>query len=136
MPTLPWIPREAAAPDAEVVVMASRFEVRSLRHVPGFFLASLRLLRQARTAPGAHGFTLKAEPAKRTFWTLSAWRDDEALRAYAAAEPHRSTMRRQRAVMRDSTFVFWNVRGSELPLDWTDAQHRLTAKAQEPAART
>lgn len=135
MPTLPWISREAAESDADVVVMASRFEVRSLRHVPGFFLASLALLRQARTSPGAHGFTLKAELAKRTFWTLSAWRDDAALRAYAAAEPHRSTMRRKRAVMRDSTFVFWNVRGSELPLTWDDAQRRLAAKAREPVPR-
>ncbi|WP_034520036.1 DUF3291 domain-containing protein [Actinomadura rifamycini] len=136
MPTLPWIPREAADPDADVVVMASRFEVRSLRHVPGFFLASLALLRQARTAPGAHGFTLKAQLAKRTFWTLSAWRDDAALRAYAAAEPHRSTMRRKRAVMRDSTFVFWTVRGSELPLTWADAQQRLAAEARNPLTRT
>ncbi|MFD0899103.1 DUF3291 domain-containing protein [Actinomadura sediminis] len=135
MPTLPWIPREAPDPAAEAVVMASRFEVRSLRHVPGFFLASLALLRQARTAPGAHGFTLKAELAKRTFWTLSAWRDDAALRAYAAAEPHRSTMRRKRGVMRDSTFVFWSVTGSELPIDWADAQRRLAAEARDPAAR-
>ncbi|OLT26678.1 DUF3291 domain-containing protein [Actinomadura sp. CNU-125] len=136
MPTLPWIPMEDAAPEAEVVVMASRFEVRSPRHVPGFFLASLALLRQARRSPGTHGFTLKAEPTKRTFWTLSAWRDDEALRAYAAAEPHRSTMRRQRAAMRDSTFVFWNVKGADLPVAWDDARRRLAAeKAREPAAR-
>lgn len=132
MPTLPWIPMEDAAPDAEAVVMASRFEVRSLRHVPGFFLASLALLRQARTSPGTHGFTLKAELTKRTFWTLSAWRDDASLRAYAAAEPHRSTMRRKRGVMRDSTFVYWKVTGAELPIAWDDARRRLAEKAREP----
>ncbi|MBT2212605.1 MULTISPECIES: DUF3291 domain-containing protein [Actinomadura] len=125
MPTLPWIPLEKAEPDAEVLVMASRLEVRSLRHVPGFFLASLRLLRQARGSDGAHGVTLKADLLKRTFWTLSAWRDRKAVHAYAAAEPHASTMRGKRAVMRDSTFVFWAVKGSELPLDWPEAQRRI-----------
>ncbi|QFG20337.1 DUF3291 domain-containing protein [Actinomadura sp. WMMB 499] len=136
MPTLPWIAVESPDPDAEVLVMASRLEVRSLRHVPGFFLASLALLRQARTSPGAHGFTLKADLTKRTFWTLSAWYDRGALQAYSSAEPHLSTMRRKRAVMRDSTFVFWTVRGADLPIGWPDAQERLAAKAREPAARS
>ncbi|QXJ20254.1 DUF3291 domain-containing protein [Actinomadura graeca] len=125
MPTLPWIPLAKAGPDAEVLVMASRLEVRSLRHVPGFFLASLALLRQARRAEGAHGVTLKAQLLKRTFWTLSAWSGGEALRSYAAAEPHVSTMRRKRAVMRDSTFVFWNVPAADLPIGWPDAQQRI-----------
>ncbi|MFD0686130.1 DUF3291 domain-containing protein [Actinomadura fibrosa] len=128
MPTLPWIQPEPAAPDAEVLVMASRLEVRSLRHVPGFLLASLALLRQARGSDGAHGVTLKAEPLKRTFWTLSAWRDRKALQDYAAAEPHAGTMRRKRAVMRDSAFVFWTVKGADLPIDWDDAQRRLTER--------
>ncbi|GGV39185.1 hypothetical protein GCM10010182_74420 [Actinomadura cremea] len=136
MPTLPWIPMETPDPDAEVLVMASRLEVRSLRHVPGFFLASLVLLRQARTSPGAHGFTLKADLAKRTFWTLSAWRDRKALQSYSAAEPHLSTMRRKRAVMRDSTFVFWTVRGADLPIAWPDAQERLAEKAREPVPQS
>ncbi|MWA01721.1 DUF3291 domain-containing protein [Actinomadura sp. LD22] len=125
MPTLPWIPVRAAGADAEVTVMASRLEVRSLRHVPGFLLASMSLLRQARRADGAHGVALRAQLLKRTFWTLSAWRDQKAIRAYAAAEPHRSTMRAKRAVMRDSTFVFWQAKATDLPITWEEARRRI-----------
>lgn len=125
MPTLPWIPVHAPAPGAEVTVMASRLEVRSLRHVPGFFVASLSLLRQARRSDGAHGVTLKAQLLGRTFWTLSAWRDEKAIRAYAAAEPHRSTMRAKHAVMRDSTFVFWRAKAADLPVTWEEARRRI-----------
>ncbi|WP_131742333.1 DUF3291 domain-containing protein [Actinomadura roseirufa] len=125
MPTLPWTPVEDAPPGTEVLVMASRLEVRSLRHVPGFMLASFALLRQARGSAGAHGVSLKAEPLKRTFWTLSAWSGKDALQAYAAAEPHASTMRAKRAVMRDSTFVFWTVDAADLPVDWAEAQRRI-----------
>ncbi|MBO2464793.1 DUF3291 domain-containing protein [Actinomadura violacea] len=127
MPTLPWIPVQPADPDAEVTVMASRLEVRSLRHVPGFLLASMTLLRQARRSDGAHGVTLKAQLLGRTFWTLSAWRDEKAIRAYAAAEPHRSSMRAKRAVMRDSTFVFWQVKAADLPITWQEARRRIAA---------
>jgi hypothetical protein len=125
MPTLPWNELDAASPDADVVVMASRLEVRSLRDVPGFALASLALWRQARRSPGVLGLTLKAQPLRRTFWTLSAWTGKPALYAYAAAEPHGSTMRAKRGVMRDSTFVFWTVRAGELPIGWDEAQRRI-----------
>ncbi|RKS73036.1 uncharacterized protein DUF3291 [Actinomadura pelletieri DSM 43383] len=125
MPTLPWATLIEDEPETRVVVMASRLEVRSLRHVPGFLRASLLLLRQARRADGAHGVALKAEPFRRTFWTLSAWSDRKSLAAYSKAEPHASTMRRQRAVMRDSAFVFWEATVGDLPIDWAEARRRL-----------
>ncbi len=62
---------------------------------------------------------------KRTFWTLSAWSDHRSLYAYSAAEPHVSTMRRKRAVMRDSTFVFWETKAADVPIGWPEAQRRI-----------
>ncbi|MEU4703702.1 hypothetical protein [Nonomuraea dietziae] len=54
MPTVPWIKVDTpVGPDA--LIMASRLEVRSLRQVPGFLMASMTLLRQARRSPGALG---------------------------------------------------------------------------------
>ncbi|MFC5180286.1 DUF3291 domain-containing protein [Actinomadura harenae] len=128
MPTLPWTTPERPASGAEALVMASRLEVRSLRYLPGFLLASMALLRQARSSPGAWGLSLRAEPLRRTFWTLSAWSDRDALDAYASAEPHRSTMRAKRKVMRESTFVFWNVPASDLPVAWSEVERRIAEK--------
>ncbi|MEV4163442.1 DUF3291 domain-containing protein [Nonomuraea dietziae] len=124
MPTVPWIKVDTpVAPDA--LIMASRLEVRSLRQVPGFLMASMTLLRQARRSPGALGVSLKAELLKRTFWTVSAWTDKAAVHAYAATEPHRTTMRRKRAVMRESTFIFWTVPAEQLPIEWDQVQNRI-----------
>ncbi|MBU3067961.1 DUF3291 domain-containing protein [Nocardia sp. NEAU-G5] len=127
MPTVPWITVNPPT-DSQVQVMASRLEVKSLHQVPGFFLASLSLLKQARNSPGALGVTLKAELLRRTFWTLSAWSDREALSAYAGSEPHKSTIARKRKVMRESTFTFWMAPATELPIEWSDAQRRLAAE--------
>ncbi|MEV0197185.1 DUF3291 domain-containing protein [Nonomuraea sp. NPDC050691] len=124
MPTVPWT-RVGVPAHPETLIMASRLEVRSLRQVPGFLVASLRLLRQARQAPGALGVSLKAELLKRTFWTVSAWNDKAAVYAYSAAEPHKSTMRRQRAVMKESTFVFWTLPADQLPVAWDQVRERI-----------
>jgi hypothetical protein len=132
MPTIPWTVLDRQPTTDEVVVMASRLEVRSLRQVPGFFLASLSLWRQALRSPGAVGASLEADLLHRTFWTLSAWTSKEALDTYAGTDPHRRTIARKRAVMRESTFTFWTVPTTGLPIDWSEAQRRL---AQERAER-
>ena len=133
MPTLPWITIDQPAADT-VQGMASRLEVRSLRHVPHFFATSIALWKQARRSPGALGVTLKADLTRRTFWTLSAWTDHEAIAAYARAEPHASATTRTRTVMRESTFVFWQVPATELPIDWAEAHRRIAAEREHRPA--
>ncbi|MFH0241274.1 DUF3291 domain-containing protein [Streptomyces sp. HK10] len=126
MPKLPWTKVNPAAPAAEAVVMASRLEVRSLRHVPRFFWLSLVSWRQVRRSQGAFGVALIAQLGRGVFWTLSAWESKEALYAYAKAEPHNSIMKRLRPTMRESHFVFWTVPAERLPISWEDARARLS----------
>ncbi|WP_328420718.1 DUF3291 domain-containing protein [Streptomyces sp. NBC_00443] len=130
MPTLRWTTVETPAPDTEAFVMASRLEVRSLKDVPRFFLKSLASWKQVTGAPGAYGASLIAEPLGRTFWTLSAWQDKEALYTYARTEPHRSIMNGLRSTMKDSVFTFWQVPAADLPIDWNDARRRLAEEAR------
>ncbi|WP_149181540.1 DUF3291 domain-containing protein [Streptomyces sp. TRM49041] len=129
MPTLPWTTPNPAPPHAPAYVMASRFEVRSLKDVPRFFVKSLAAWRQVTSAPGAYGASLVAQPLKRTFYTLSAWQDREALYTYARTEPHRGIMKDLRATMRGSTFTFWEATAEDLPLAWDDARRRLAEQA-------
>ncbi|MDT0572353.1 DUF3291 domain-containing protein [Streptomyces sp. DSM 3412] len=130
MPTLPWTTVNTPAPDTEAFVMASRFEVRSFKDVPRFFLRSLSAWKQVSGAPGAYGASLVAEPLKRTFWTLSAWEDKDALYTYARTEPHRSIMTGLRPVMKDSVFTFWQAPSADLPIAWPDARRRLAEEAR------
>ncbi|MFF9059631.1 DUF3291 domain-containing protein [Streptomyces sp. NPDC014882] len=133
MPTLPWTTLDEPAPGAEAVVMASRFEVRSLKDVPRFFLKSLGAWRQVTRAPGAYGASLVAQPFKRTFWTLSAWESEEALYRYARTEPHRSAMTGLRATTKASAFTFWRVPAAGLPVDWAEARRRLAEQERTGA---
>ncbi|MFI6035785.1 DUF3291 domain-containing protein [Streptomyces sp. NPDC051315] len=130
MPTLRWTTVSTPAPDTEAFVMASRLEVRSLKDVPRFFLQSLAAWKQVTGAPGAYGASLIAQPLKRTFWTVSAWQDREALYRYAKAEPHRSIMNGLRSTTKESAFTFWQAPAADLPIDWTDARRRLAEQAR------
>ncbi|MPY61155.1 DUF3291 domain-containing protein [Streptomyces spongiae] len=134
MPTLPWTIPNPPPLHGTAFVMASRFEVRSLRDVPRFFLRSLAAWGQVRTAPGAYGASLVAEPLKRVFYTLSAWEDRDALYTYARTEPHRGIMTSLRSTMSASTFTFWEVETSGLPITWDDARRRLKEQALTDSA--
>lgn len=135
VPTLPWtIPNKPQPGTTQAYVMASKFEVRSLKDVPGFFLKSLSAWSQVRKAPGALGASLVALPLKRTFFTLSAWEDRAALYTYAKTQPHQNIMTRLRSTMRRSTFTFWETPVDQLPITWDEAKRRLAEKETEDRA--
>ncbi|MFB6615969.1 DUF3291 domain-containing protein [Streptomyces sp. NPDC085524] len=125
MPDIPWSTPTQAGPDAEVYVMASRFETATLIGALKFFLKAPGIIGQIRKAPGAHGTALRARVFSRTFLTLSAWEDRDALYRFARSEPHRSSSRAASAYMKESAFTFWTVRASELPIGWEEAERRL-----------
>ncbi|MFI1649553.1 DUF3291 domain-containing protein [Streptomyces avidinii] len=125
MPDIPWSTPTAAAPDAEVYVMASRFETATLAGAIRFFLKAPGIILQIRKAPGAHGVALRARVLSRTFLTLSAWEDRDALHRFARSEPHRTSSRAASAYMKESAFTYWTVPAAELPLTWDEAERRL-----------
>jgi hypothetical protein len=124
MPTIPWTTVDPAGAD-DAVIMASRFTLRTWRHVLPFFLDAMRIHRQVRRADGAYGVSLEAHPLKREFLTLSSWRDDAAVKALVGAEPHRSAMRKYRQVTKEATFRFWTAPATEPPT-WAEAKRRLS----------
>ncbi|MFJ5776622.1 DUF3291 domain-containing protein [Streptomyces sp. NPDC093094] len=126
MPTLPWTVPNTPPQGADVHVFASRFETRSLWGALRFLARTPGVWRQVSRAPGAYGATLKAEPLKRTFWTLSAWESPAALKNFARSGTHAPTSRGLAAEMKDVKFATWAVTGDDLPLDWAEAARRLT----------
>ncbi|MEU6311310.1 DUF3291 domain-containing protein [Streptomyces sp. NPDC047014] len=128
MPDIPWSTPHRPDPGAEVYVMASRFETATLAGALRFLLRSPGIIRQVRAAPGAHGAALRARVLGRTFLTLSAWEDRDALYRFARAEPHRSGSRAAAAYTKESAFTFWTVPASELPIGWDEAERRLAER--------
>jgi hypothetical protein len=129
MPALPWI--QVSEPDTEVtyVVMASRLPLRSCARIPSFIRATARIRRQLATADGLIGYSLDAKLVAKTFWTLSAWRDQEALDGFARAEPHRRLIAAIRPHMNPTTFVTWSSTGSGIPVSWATARRQVNGKA-------
>ena len=136
MPTLPWISLGPTPSGATALVMASRFQVRRWRHVPRFFIDSMRIHRQVRAADGALGVSLVAHPLRHEFQTLSAWRDRDTLDALVKAQPHAGAMRRHRPVMTESTFTFWTVPADRLPVTWEEARQRLDVERDSARSST
>jgi heme-degrading monooxygenase HmoA len=120
MPTLPWT--IAHEHDGDVVVLASRLHLRRFRHVPGFLREALAIRRQVRRSPGAVGVSLLAQPLRKTFWTLSAWADEQAIETFVAAEPHRATMAKYHDRLEHAEFTTWTVSAITLPRARTNAR--------------
>ncbi|KUN08843.1 hypothetical protein AQI95_07545 [Streptomyces yokosukanensis] len=125
MPVLPWVVPTAPPRDTEVYVFASRFETRTLWGALCFLARTPGVWRQIARARGAYGATLKAQPLRRTFWTLSAWESADALKAFAHSGAHRPTSRALAPQMRDASFATWRTAGDRLPPSWAEAEQRL-----------
>jgi hypothetical protein len=134
MPTVPWRRVVAPQPETEYLVMASRLPLRQLTKVPRFMGLTLSVVRQLERSEGLVGYSLRAHPLAKTFWTLSAWTDDAALSRFARELPHRAVIATLRPDMDPTRFVTWTCRGSELPVPWDDAVQRLLRPA-EPSPR-
>ncbi|MFF5534816.1 DUF3291 domain-containing protein [Streptomyces cinerochromogenes] len=126
MPTLPWTAPHTPPPGTEVHVFASRFQTRTLWGALRFLARTPAVWRQVGRAPGAYGATLRAQPLRRTFWTLSAWESADALHAFARSGAHRPTSRALAAEMHDVAFATWSTSADELPVRWEEAVRQLT----------
>jgi hypothetical protein len=130
MPTIPWRKKFDPDPDVEYVVMASRLPLRSMAKVPWFMGLAFSVARQLEGTDGLIGYSLRAQPLAKTFWTLSAWKDEASLGAFVQELPHRAVIIKLRPHMNATTFTFWTTPGSALPVPWTDAVGRLARQAE------
>ena len=128
MPALPWFRISTVDPATELTVMATRLPLRRYRHIPAFLRWTLRIRGQLADAPGLVGYSLDAHLLRKTFWTLSAWTDQEAMGAFVRTDPHRSAMEAIRPHMDRSVFVSWTVTGADLPVTWSDTRRRVEEK--------
>jgi len=124
---LPWTTVSTPDPSRTYVGFATRLPLTGHRHTPGFLVDTRRVRRQLAGAPGLVGYSLLAQLGKKTFWTVSVWEDEAALRAFAAAEPHRDVTRRSPGRMGASRFETFTVAGTDVPLPWAAVRQRFAA---------
>jgi len=132
-PPQPWKQLAAIDPDREYLAFTSRFALSSVLRVPAFMGASFRIMKQVEAAPGGVGYSLGSHLPGLYFYTLSAWQDEESLRAFSRALQHGQALRAFHRDMRGpSPFIRWQVRGKDLPLRWADALARIKQHEEQP----
>ena len=104
-------------------VSVTRFRVRGWRFLPSFMIHAQRSLAQIRRA---EGFVAGAVRRDRdlAFWTMTVWRDEEAMLAYVHGGAHRTAMPRLANWGSQASTVRWDQDGTELP-DWPGAIVRM-----------
>lgn len=106
------------------LISVTRLHLRSLRFFPSFVVYTVGSVRQARRAPGFVGGWLTNE-GLRGFWTVTAWRDLESMRAFRNGTPHLTAMRKLLHWCDEASYVHFEQSSSALP-DATAAYQRLT----------
>lgn len=71
----------------------TRLRVRSMRYLPSFLWQTFLIQRQAQRTPGFLGGRLLID-AHSTYWTLTAWETERAMKVFRGAAPHVRVMPR------------------------------------------
>lgn len=128
MPASPWRTVGAPDPNGNYVALLSYLPLKNYLRVLPFFLYTAQVVKQLAAAQGLVGYSLLARPLSKRFWTLSAWTNEEALRAFVQYPPHIKIMTALALHMGKTEFTRWTVKGSELPLKWDDALRRIDSR--------
>jgi hypothetical protein len=72
--------------------------------------------------------------ANNTYWTLTAWQDEAAMRAFMMATPHRHAMGKLAEWCDEASVVHWNQETADLP-NWQEAHRRIAAEGRPSRVR-
>jgi quinol monooxygenase YgiN len=105
------------------LISVTRLRVRSIRYLLQFVWRALASSRQAQHAPGFLGGRIVRE-AGNTFWTVTAWKDIAAMRAYRDMGAHQRVMAKLLDWCDEAYVVHWDQESSELP-NWMEAYRHM-----------
>lgn len=125
MPDIPWTARSEMQPGRGYLVMASHLPLVRITSTVRFFRAVSAIRRQLSSADGLVGYTLRAKPLARDYWTLSVWSDRDALERFMRTPPHVGVMGSLRPHMAPTRFVQWEIIAADGRPSWDDALQRL-----------
>lgn len=103
----------------------TRLRVRSLLFLPQFLWMTTQIQRQTEKAPGLLGLRLLVD-RKQTYWTLTAWQDEKAMKAFRGSGPHAKAMKKLPVWCDEAAYAHWTEEQGHLP-EWPEAYERLLA---------
>jgi hypothetical protein len=124
-PPTPWKSLSTPEADHEYLVLLTHLPVRRLSKLPLFLSYTRKIQKQLDAGPeGLVGYSLLAKPVGSNYWTLSVWRDRDALAGFIRQAPHREAMEKLRDVLSGFKTDRWTLNGGDLPPSWDDALTR------------
>jgi quinol monooxygenase YgiN len=126
VPDIPWTARSDMDTGHTYLVMASHLPLARIVSTLRFFRAVGAIRKQLRSAEGLVGYSLRAKPLARDYWTLSVWTDRAALERFMRTAPHVGIMGSLKPFMGPTQFVQWEITAGDGRPSWSEALQRLT----------
>ena len=111
----------------QVVVVATRLQLRGWRQIRRFFQLNGAIKRQLKGTPGVINYWLRADFLRLRFYTISVWEDDRSIDKFVRVGDYRAAMAGfdEVAVRGESDFTRWKT-APPMKADWRDAAKRLS----------
>ena len=109
-------------------VSVTRLRIRSVWFMPRFALHALNSLRQCKHASGFLNGSLLPD-RKLTFWTMTLWENQAAMRAYMTGSAHLKAMPKLLVWCDEASIVHWTQDDVTLP-SWEVAAQRMRTQGR------
>lgn len=116
-----------------IFVSVTRLRIRAIWFMPRFALHAINSQLQCKRAPGFLGGSLLPD-RKLTFWTMTLWRDQAAMRAYMVGGSHLKAMPKLLEWCDEASVVHWTQDDPALP-SWEEADQRMRTRGRPSKVR-
>jgi hypothetical protein len=106
----------------------TRLRVRSLWYLPRFLFMTTAAQRQVAGAEGFRGGRLLMDQ-RFTFWTLTIWDSERAMKAYRGSQAHAKAMPRLAGWCDEGAYAHWTTESDTVPA-WPEAWERLVKEGK------
>jgi hypothetical protein len=113
------------APAGSYVALLGVVRLSGLRILPTFVRFGFHIERQLKRSPGVVGSRVGVDVARLAFYHLSAWATSDAIQDFVATAPHLLAVEQLTGRLGQTSFRYWTVSGSELPMYFDREVHRL-----------
>lgn len=111
-----------------MLVSVTRLRVRRLWHLPAFLWQTFRANRQVAAASGFHGGRLLIDK-RLTFWTLTTWEDERAMKSFRGSGAHAQVMPRLFHWCDEAAYVHWTATENNIT-EWPEAFEHLVREGR------
>jgi len=111
-----------------MLASVTRLRVRSVRYLPAFLWKTFQAQRQVARAPGFVGGRLLIE-ARWTFWTLTVWESEAAMKTFRGSGAHAHVMPRLVEWCDEAAYAHWIAADTSVP-GWPEAYEHLVSEGR------